>query len=108
MLSFLFYIGNDFYKQISRKQKNLAKMIKTICRLIFTLLLLLTTYSTTSVLGAEKDEPVLDVMGTVVDHDYLKVPNFINGGKIYLPRILIWEDGFGKKHLNIFSSTKKL
>ncbi len=82
-------------------------MIKTIRRLTFTLLLLLTTYSTTSVLGADKEEPILDVMGTVVDHDYLKVPNFINGGKIYLPRILIWEDGFGVKHFNIYSSTKK-
>ncbi|WP_246075078.1 F0F1 ATP synthase subunit A [Gracilimonas mengyeensis] len=52
--------------------------------------------------GAE-EEPVIDVMGTVLDHDYLKTPF----GKIYLPRIFYWEDASGQTHLNAYGSTKK-
>lgn len=84
-------------------------MFQTIRRLFLTLLFL--SISTSHLFAADADtdgeEPVLDVMGTVVDHDYLKAPNFINGGKIYLPRILFWKDAQGVTQFNMFANTKK-
>jgi F-type H+-transporting ATPase subunit a len=84
-------------------------MFQTVRRLFLTLLFL--SISTSHLFAADADtegkEPVLDVMGTVVDHDYLKAPNFINGGKIYLPRILFWKDAQGATQFNMFANTKK-
>ena len=54
-----------------------------------------------------EEEPVIDVMGTVADHDYFKVPGFINGGKIYLPRIIYWETAEGEAKFSAYPSTKK-
>lgn len=45
----------------------------------------------------EADEPVIDVMGKVVDHDYLEVL----GAKIYLPRIFIVEGS-----LHVYTNTQ--
>lgn len=82
-------------------------MTKTVRRLFLTLLFL--SISTPNIWASdaetEGDEPVIDVMGTVLDHDYFKVPKFINDGKIYLPRILYWESAEGEAQLSFFSST---
>ena len=84
-------------------------MVQTFRRVFLTLLLL--AFYTPNLFSAETeagaDEPVLDVLGTVADHDYFKVPGFINGGKIYLPRILFWADADGQTQFSFFSSTKK-
>ncbi len=83
-------------------------MIQTLRRLFLTLLFL--SISTPNLLAADAenkgDEPVIDVMGTVADHDYLKVPQFINGGKIYLPRFLYWENAEGESRLDFYWNTK--
>ncbi|HCD51150.1 MAG TPA: ATP synthase F0 subunit A [Balneolaceae bacterium] len=50
---------------------------------------------------AHEEEPVLDVMGTVADHDYF---NFV-GIHIYLPKIIYWEDAAHNKKFNVFSNT---
>lgn len=80
-------------------------MVQTFRRFFLTLLLL--AIYTPNLFSAEADsnaeEPIIDVMGTVLDHDYLKVP----GGKIYLPRILYWENAAGQTQLSFFGSTKK-
>ena len=83
-------------------------MIQTLRRLFLTLLFL--SISTPNLLAADAenkgDEPVIDVMGTVADHDYLKVPGFINKGKIYLPRIIYWENAQGASQVSFYGSTK--
>ncbi len=80
-------------------------MVQTLRRLFLTLLFL--SISTSNTFAADQaegeDEPVIDVMGTVLDHNYLKTPF----GKIYLPRIFYWEDATGETQVSIFSSTKK-
>ncbi len=80
-------------------------MFQTIRRLFLTLLFL--SISTSHLFAADaetnEDEPILDVMGTVADHDYIKHPF----GKLYLPRIIIWEDAQGATQFNMFGSTKK-
>ncbi len=80
-------------------------MVQTLRRLILTLLFLSISTSTTFAADAAEgdDEPVIDVMGTVLDHDYLKLP----GMKIYLPRIFYWENAEGEKQVSFFASTKK-
>ncbi|MCG8374727.1 MAG: F0F1 ATP synthase subunit A, partial [Balneolales bacterium] len=81
-------------------------MFQNIRRVFLTLLFL--SLSTPYLLAAdaetEGDEPVLDVMGTVSDHDYLKVP----GGKIYLPRLIVWEDAGGATRFDAALNTKTL
>lgn len=83
-------------------------MVQTLRRVFLTLLFLsISTSNTFAADAPEQDkEPVLDVMGTVADHDYLKVPGFINDGKIYLPRIFYWEDATGESNLSVYLSTK--
>ncbi len=85
-------------------------MIQTLRRVFLTILFL--SISTPNTFAADaasgKDEPVLDVMGTVVDHDYFKVPEFINGGKIYLPRLILWADASGATKFNAALSTHSL
>lgn len=49
----------------------------------------------------ESEEPVIDVMGKVVDHDYLEVLSF----KIYLPKILFVDD---TPTPYVYSSTKSM
>lgn len=84
-------------------------MFQTIRRLFLTLLFL--SISTSHLFAADADtndeEPVIDVMGTVADHDYIKVPKLINGGKVYLPRLIFWEDGEGNSQFSAFANSKK-
>ncbi|MFY0682905.1 MAG: F0F1 ATP synthase subunit A [Balneola sp.] len=84
-------------------------MIQTFRRLFLTILFLSAgTPNLFAADDAEQDsESPIDIMGTVADHDYFKVPQFINGGKIYLPRIIYWADEEGNAQLSTFSSTKK-
>lgn len=78
-------------------------MVQTLRRFFLTLLLV--AFFTPNLLASESesesdhsDEPVIDVMGTVSDHD-----NFATVfGKIYLPRIFYWEDANHEKHFNVF------
>ncbi|MEX2478867.1 MAG: F0F1 ATP synthase subunit A [Gracilimonas sp.] len=79
-------------------------MVQSLRRVFLTLLFLsISTSNTFAVNAPEQDEePVLDVMGTVADHDYLKTPF----GKVYLPRIFYWEDASGESNLNVFLTTK--
>ncbi|GAB5408688.1 MAG: F0F1 ATP synthase subunit A [Balneolaceae bacterium] len=85
-------------------------MIQTLRRVFLTILFL--SASTPNIFAADaasdKEEPILDVMGTVVDHDYFKVPGFINGGKIYLPRLILWKDASGATKFNAALSTYSL
>lgn len=85
-------------------------MIQTLRRVFLTILFL--SISTPNIFAADAansdDEPVLDVMGTVADHDYFKVPGFINGGKIYLPRLILWADADGSTKFNAALSTHAL
>ena len=81
-------------------------MVQTLRRFSLTLLLLafftpnLTSAETES--GEEShDEPIIDVMGTVLDHDHLKTPF----GYIYLPRIFYWEDADHNKQFDVFLNT---
>lgn len=76
-------------------------MIQTLRRVFLTVLFL--SISNVNVLAANSagDEPILDVLGTVADHDYFKTPL----GKIYLPRIILLEDASGNKSLEFFSKT---
>lgn len=84
-------------------------MFQTIRRLFLTLLFL--SISTSHLFAADADtndeEPVIDVMGTVADHDYIKVPKLINGGKVYLPRLIFWEDAEGNSQFSAFANSKK-
>jgi F-type H+-transporting ATPase subunit a len=82
-------------------------MVQTLRRVFLTLLFLSISTSNMFAISADasdaEEEPVLDVMGTVADHDYFKTPL----GKIYLPRIFYWETAEGNTQLSAFSSTKK-
>ncbi len=84
-------------------------MLQTIRRLFLTLLFL--SVSTIHLFAfnadSEENEPILDVMGTVVDHYYIKVPQVINGGYLYLPRMIFWENAEGENKFNFFRNTKK-
>lgn len=73
-------------------------------RLVLTLVLFIvsTSYSFASEKDAASDEGPLDVIGTVADHDYF---NFFSV-KIYLPRIIFWENANGEKQLSFYGSTK--
>lgn len=84
-------------------------MFKTIRRLFLTLLFLHISTTHLSAFNADNEgnEPILDVMGTVVDHFYIKVPQFINGGYLYLPRIIFWENAEGESKLSFYRNTKK-
>ncbi len=83
-------------------------MIQTLRRLFLTLLFLSVSSSNLLAAAAETDnESPVDIMGTVADHDYFKVPHFINDGKIYLPRLILWEDASGSTEFSVFASTKK-
>jgi F-type H+-transporting ATPase subunit a len=79
-------------------------MVQSLRRVFLTLLFLsISTSNTFAVDAPEQDaEPILDVMGTVADHDYLKTPL----GKIYLPRIFYWEDASGESNLSAYLTTK--
>tara|TARA_R110000868_G_scaffold37111_4_gene131321 strand:- start:4197 stop:5264 length:1068 start_codon:yes stop_codon:yes gene_type:complete len=85
-------------------------MIQTLRRVFLTILFL--SASTPNIFASDAasgdEEPILDVMGTVADHDYFKVPGFINGGKIYLPRLILWEDASGAKRFSAALSTHSL
>lgn len=80
-------------------------MVQTLRRVFLTLLFL--SISTSNIFAAEQsqedDGEILDVLGTVADHDYFKTPF----GKIYLPRIMYWQNSEGEKSLSAFLSTKK-
>ncbi|MDZ7806554.1 MAG: F0F1 ATP synthase subunit A [Gracilimonas sp.] len=97
--------GNDFNQQNTTKERQLKTMIQTLRRVFLTLLFL--SVSTSNTFAADDDEgaqePIIDVMGTVADHDYFKTPF----GKVYLPRIFYWETAEGKTQLSAYSSTKK-
>ncbi|MAO64201.1 MAG: ATP synthase F0 subunit A [Balneola sp.] len=79
-------------------------MVQTLRRVFLTLLFL--SISTSNIFAADaseqEDGQILDVMGTVADHDYMKTPF----GKIYLPRIFYWEDASGETGLSAYASTK--
>lgn len=81
-------------------------MVQTLRRVFLTLLFLSISTSNTFAFAAdapaEDEEQVLDVMGTVADHDYFKTPF----GKIYLPRIIYWETAEGETRLSPYASTK--
>ncbi|MEO1023318.1 MAG: F0F1 ATP synthase subunit A [Bacteroidota bacterium] len=68
------------------------------------LLLLFIATNTSQVFSADdaKDEPVIDVVGTLADHDYFKA----FGMKLYLPRILFWSDASGASQFGVYASTK--
>lgn len=78
-------------------------MVQTLRRVFLTLLFLSISTSNTFAADAseEEDGQILDVMGTVADHDYFKMPF----GKLYLPRIFYWETEGGEKNLSAFLST---
>lgn len=78
-------------------------MVQTLRRVFLTLLFLsISTSNTFAADAADQDGgQVLDVMGTVADHDYLKTPL----GKIYLPRIFYWEDSQGDTSIDAYAST---
>lgn len=81
-------------------------MTKTLRRLFLTIFLL--SAFTPNLLAADADpkgeEPVIDVMGTVADHDYFKTAF----GKIYLPRLILWEDAQQNTRFTFAASTKSL
>lgn len=81
-------------------------MIKTFRRLFLTILLL--SVFTPNLLAADAEtkgeEPVIDVMGTVADHDYFKTAF----GKIYLPRLILWQDASGSTRFSAALSSKSL
>lgn len=73
-------------------------MIQIVRRLVVTIILLLVVNP--GILAADAsngDEPVIDVMGKVVDHDYFEMFN----QKIYLPRILLVDGDW-----HFYSTTK--
>lgn len=76
-------------------------MFKTLRRVFLTILFLSVSTSNISAVEASGDEPILDVMGTVADHDYFNLFSF----KIPLPRIILLEDAAGSKSLEFFAST---
>ncbi|WP_020402264.1 F0F1 ATP synthase subunit A [Gracilimonas tropica] len=82
-------------------------MVQALRRVLLTFFFL--SISTSNIFASASDaseageEPVIDVMGTVADHDYFKTPL----GKIYLPRIFYWENANGESSVSFFSSTKK-
>lgn len=79
-------------------------MIQSLRRVFLTLLFLSIGTANTFAADADEsnaDEPVIDIVGTVADHDYFKA----FGAKIYLPRIFYWEDASGETHLDVYSST---
>lgn len=84
-------------------------MFQTIRRLFLTLLFLSVSTNHLYAFNAnnEENEPILDVMGTVVDHYYIKVPQAINGGYLHLPRIIFWENAEGESKFSFFRNTKK-
>ncbi len=83
-------------------------MIQTFRRLFLTILFLSVSTPNLFAADAEKEsESPIDIMGTVADHDYIKAPQFINGGKIYLPRFLYWENADGESQFSYFPKTKK-
>ncbi|MTI89648.1 MAG: F0F1 ATP synthase subunit A [Balneolaceae bacterium] len=80
-------------------------MIQSLRRVFLTLLFL--SISTPNIFAFEageggEEEPVIDIVGTVADHDYFKA----FGAKIYLPRIYYWEDAAGETHLDFYTSVK--
>lgn len=80
-------------------------MIQNLRRVFLTLLFL--SVSTPNIFAADaaetgEEEPVIDITGTVADHDYFKA----FGAKLYLPRIFYWEDAAGETHMDVYSSTK--
>ena len=83
-------------------------MAKTLRRVFLTILFFSANSINIIATDTEEDEPVLDVMGTVADHDYFKVPGFINGGKIYLPRLILWQNANGATKFDVALSTKSL
>lgn len=76
-------------------------MFKTLRRVFLTILFLSVSTPNISAAEASGDEPILDVMGTVADHDYFNLFSF----KIPLPRIIILEDASGSTSLEFFAST---
>lgn len=76
-------------------------MFKTLRRVFLTILFLSVSTPNISAAEASGDEPILDVMGTVADHDYFNLFSF----KIPLPRIIVLEDANGSTSLEIFAST---
>ena len=78
-------------------------MIQTLRRVFLTLLFLSVSTSSTFASDEKAEEPVIDVMGTLADHDYFK----FFGKKLYLPRIIYWVDEEGNSRVNTFASTKK-
>lgn len=78
-------------------------MIQTLRRVFLTLLFLSISTSNTFAVNQEKSqaEPVIDIVGTVADHDYFT----FFGANIPLPRIFYWEDATGKTHLDVYVST---
>lgn len=82
-------------------------MVQTLRRVFLTLFFLSVSTSNIFAFAADAseagEEPVIDVMGTVADHDYFKTPV----GKIYLPRIFFWETAEGEAQVSAFASTKK-
>lgn len=76
-------------------------MFKTLRRVFLTILFLSVSTPNISAAEASGDEPILDVMGTVADHDYFNLFSF----KIPLPRIIILEDAGGSTSLEFFAST---
>lgn len=80
-------------------------MVQTLRRVFLTLLFLSISTSNTFATDTQSnsdDEPVIDIVGTVADHDYFKA----FGAKLYLPRIFFWETESGEKNLSFYSSTK--
>lgn len=76
-------------------------MTQTLRRLF--LIVLFLTVNTSNIFAAEEaeDEPAIDIVGTVADHDYF---NFFSI-KVPLPRIVLLEDAQGSISLEVFGST---
>lgn len=74
-------------------------MIQTLRRVFLTLLFLSVSTSNTFASDDKADDPVIDVMGTVADHDYFAFK------ALKLPRILYWETAEGETKVSFYSST---
>ncbi len=81
-------------------------MIQTLRRVFLTILFL--SVSTPNTFAADAasgdDEPILDVMGTVADHDYF---NFLSI-HIPLPKLIVWKDADGATKFSSALSTHSL
>ncbi len=74
-------------------------MIQTLRRLFLTFLFISVSTSSTFAESDKAEEPILDVMGTVADHDYFLFSS------LTLPRFILLENADGETSFEVFKST---